>query len=530
MPADELELVPKGIQGTYDAPAHDEESFDKGKVTHMICLTALAVSWAVGIACVVIAATEKPKQSVPADANDDYENDWAAHSWKPVFASRYAAELSPLALNAVMTALLDGLGLIHATTLRWSLGDKLTFNANLRLFTSSRKHAALSWPINVAFALLLILCYTSTSLFFANQPSDAFCKLHAGGLGKDEHPRCGDEVYLATPAVYTLGVGVLGQAALATWQYVSVNVPTWSSNPLDTAWARATIGLRRRVPDRCMMSVHDSSLPATPQPAKPGQRSIWTARHKEVRWIMRYIWISLGFAILFFISIEAAIEANVARIKRQGVPCNSCGTYVGANWNIVPDANGIPTSTAIITEQSNASYAGLFLLLFVVTGVVTMALHCAELITVLHRDEVTWRRCASKKVYSARQNAVVRAANSRSAALLFLLKVTLHWVSGKGVGYLFNWGIFLRPPQLLYLSIGMAVLSGFATFLCFKSPKGPQPATFGHVQTLVDLIDDWSLLMFWGDKGLSTEDEDVRHAGTAGYALDPVVVGALYAR
>ena len=101
----------------------------------------------------------------------------------------------------------------------------------------------------------------------------------------------------------------------------------------------------------------------------------------------------------------------------------------------------------------------------------------------------------------------------------------MHWISGKGVTYVYNWGIFLRPPQLLYLAVGMAVLALFATFLCFKEPKGPQPATFGHVQTLVD---EWSSLMFWGDKGLRAEGDGIRHAGTANVSLEPVLTGALY--
>lgn len=59
----------------------------------------------------------------------------------------------------------------------------------------------------------------------------------------------------------------------------------------------------------------------------------------------------------------------------------------------------------------------------------------------------------------------------------------------------------------------------FATFLCFKGPSGPPPATFGHVQTLVDLVDELSLLMFWGDKGLMEEGDEIKHAGTAGVTL-----------
>ena len=211
---------------------------------------------------------------------------------------------------------------------------------------------------------------------------------------------------------------------------------------------------------------------------------------------MRYIWLSAGVAIVFFAAIEGVILANVARVKNAG-GCNGCGTYVGPNWNILPDYGGQGTSTAVIVEQSTSVYIGLFIILFLVTGVVTIALHCAELVTILTRDETTWRRCNSMKPYVARQNSAIRAATSWPYVFLFLLKVVLHWISGKGVTYVYNWGIFLRPPQLLYLAVGMTLMAGFAALLCFKGPSGRQPATFGHVQTLVDLVDEWSLLVFW---------------------------------
>lgn len=47
---------------------------------------------------------------------------------------------------------------------------------------------------------------------------------------------------------------------------------------------------------------------------------------------------------------------------------------------------------------------------------------------------------------------------------------------------------------------------------------GPQPATWGHLETLADLIDDWGMgdqgKIFWGDKGEGTVG--ARHVGTTG--------------
>lgn len=71
----------------------------------------------------------------------------------------------------------------------------------------------------------------------------------------------------------------------------------------------------------------------------------------------------------------------------------------------------------------------------------------------------------------------------------------------------------------------MGALALFTTLLVQHKPKGPQPATYGHLQTLCDLIDAWpervEQTFFWGDKADGTGDE-VRHAGTSDAPLAPV--------
>jgi hypothetical protein len=151
---------------------------------------------------------------------------------------------------------------------------------------------------------------------------------------------------------------------------------------------------------------------------------------------MTYIWLTLGLAIVFFVAILGVIRANLSRLNGQ--PCNGCGTYVGPNWSILPDYNCQGTSIAIISEQSATIYAGMFIIIFLVTGVVAIALHCAELVAILTRVEVTWRHCNTKQPYMARQNSAIRAATSWPYIVLFLLKVVLHWISGKGVTYVYN--------------------------------------------------------------------------------------------
>jgi hypothetical protein len=113
---------------------------------------------------------------------------------------------------------------------------------------------------------------------------------------------------------------------------------------------------------------------------------------------------------------------------------------------------------------------------------------------------------------------------------LFILKAVLHWLFGKAMAYAYNWGIFLRTPQLLYLAIGSVLLATLVIVVALQRPKGNQPATYGHLQTLVDLVDDWHLPMFWGDKGLAGVPyaSDTRHAGTSALPLGKIVTGAHY--
>jgi hypothetical protein len=482
-----------------------------------------------GVVCVIVGsgAVTKPTTS---EATKAYQNGTALqgpyHDWPEVGVSAAAAEILPLLASFVITALLEGTGLVHETTLRWALEDRLLFNSNLRLFTAARRHLCLSYISNALYAVFMVVSYAAASLMFAISPSHSFCDHFSNSLGDGKYNGCGDFVALATPAVCCLGVALMGQASLATWQMLSIKVPTWSANPLDTAWASVASGARTRVTGRCMMSVHDATLPPGPNRPKSKQLSIWRA-HKEAQRVMYYIWTLTVLSYVWF-GVTQGVLVQKTKHPTLGQPCNDCNAYLGSNWNLIPDHGKAPTSAAVIVEFSASFYAGLFPLVCVLQGFLTLALHCAELITTLSRDETTWRQCYSTHPYTTRPNALYRAATSWIAITLFILKAVLHWLFGKGMTYAYNWGIFLRPPQLLYLSFGATVLAGFTTFLSFQRPKGKQPATFGHVQTLVDLVDEWHLLLFWGDKGVVGDGEGVKHAGTASHPLGTIVDDELY--
>jgi hypothetical protein len=54
--------------------------------------------------------------------------------------------------------------------------------------------------------------------------------------------------------------------------------------------------------------------------------------------------------------------------------------------------------------------------------------------------------------------------------------------------------------QIWNLCIALFILACFFTFVALRRPHGPQPAAYGHVQTLANLVDEWSPVMWWGHK------------------------------
>lgn len=167
----------------------------------------------------------------------------------------------------------------------------------------------------------------------------------------------------------------------------------------------------------------------------------------------------------------------------------------------------------------------------------TLGLHCAELLVNFSRDEELWRRATSSRgvryAYGP-VGSIKAAATSWKVLVLFALKALTHWPFGlsvsvrSGIMYM-NWeGILSLCATLLFLAC-------FTSLNALSRPKGPQPAIFGHLQTLANLIDVWSredVNMWWGHNTLSIQnrgEEPVFHASTASTRLPPVQMGALYA-
>ncbi|KZP07619.1 hypothetical protein FIBSPDRAFT_803859 [Athelia psychrophila] len=57
------------------------------------------------------------------------------------------------------------------------------------------------------------------------------------------------------------------------------------------------------------------------------------------------------------------------------------------------------------------------------------------------------------------------------------------------------------------------------TCIMFRRNRGAQPAAFGHIQTLVDVIDVWAPKIYWGYKA---SNKSTGHAGTSEWPLPPM--------
>jgi hypothetical protein len=172
----------------------------------------------------------------------------------------------------------------------------------------------------------------------------------------------------------------------------------------------------------------------------------------------------------------------------------------------------------------------------------TIGLHCIELIVNMSRDEATWRQAYLRsRGASLASHGFVEASSSLPNLVLFSSKAILHWLLGQClmVSFIYsgssqgNYSFDMVYMRVFIYGCIVTVLAIFTTYLVVRRPHGPQPAAWGHFQTLADLIDDWSLdpvgRLWWGDKGVS--DDGIRHAGTSmrREELGDIMMDAVYA-
>ncbi|RDA93962.1 hypothetical protein CP533_5038 [Ophiocordyceps camponoti-saundersi (nom. inval.)] len=482
-------------------------NFDEASGTKMYCLLSLLIGSALALLCLssglYFLATEPMTLGLPTNI------------------SPLTQELVILMVNVILTLCIDGMMFIHSVSLRWALyhENRLEYNTNIRLLTSSSKSGPNRWYSNAATLFFLVLSYASSSTLLPLT---------------DSMSHSGDESLLNATALVGLGIALAGQAAIATWCLVSNchSIPTWSSNPLNTTLAAIRKGTLTRRPGRSMLSVHQKHrlLPEAVRPAKRQKPMLRV--QSAVPCIVIFLWLLAFVAIAWLISIIL--------VARKSEP--ACWRFAIA-WKIGDDCsrNWVPflfnDSETFLLRRYTYGQQTILSLLFIcaIQGVQTLGLHCVELLVNLSRDETVWRRGYSSETtkqapgLKLSQSPLVAAVSSWENMMLLLAKAVLHWAASQAmlayVSPRFSGGvmIFFVYSRLALYTLLALLLALFATYLALRRPDGCQPTTLGHLQTIADLVDDWKTddqgRIWWGGKTQSfdtnSNGEQIQHAGTS---------------
>ncbi|KZP23090.1 hypothetical protein FIBSPDRAFT_466963 [Athelia psychrophila] len=324
-------------------------------------------------------------------------------------------------------------------------------------------------------------------------------------------------------------------------------------------------------PYRCMRSVlqgqSTTSGPlttpdslTTPDPLKPSkcQPSAWSANPAVKKadiavWGLIPVYTIWG-AIIYVLSIHLSRTSKSGDFQTVGTGTEKLSEF---SWAFVPNLNsqafGVAYTTTNAKESASLPIAAwpLILFLFMATqSGLTLALHYCEAIINTTRDEQVWRQAASGRGVAISPQWPLRAAlSSWRNVFLLVSKSFCHWIFGHSLTVI---GVFAQSPQVTsgavagsyfigievlarcaqvwYLSAVLVCFATITTLIAIYKPRGPQPAAYGHFQTLADLIDEWHPVLYWGHKSGQDDHHLVCHAGTSDKPLlQPVQMDREYA-
>ncbi|KAK0521544.1 hypothetical protein OC834_006625 [Tilletia horrida] len=427
-------------------------------------------------------------------------------------------------LNMITTICNESMGYIHSISLRWSLFDegKLQFNSNLRMFTSSKQTAANSRFANLVCFIGVILSYSSGALLLVAQGESAYA-----GVASDP------TAHIAIPQAFiTYGIGILLQVIVTVMAIPSAyRAPTFSCSPLDTAAAALTRGQGQkalhRQEGRCMMGVDRSTQPSEPTKPSERQKSLFLA-HKQVRpWLYVSFAAAAGGLIIAGVLLALIIGGidgsgqGTLNIQRRAVPVEEQAKFL---HRAILDSRGLHRRWEAAPGSDMFTpwvFGWLFAVISAAQTPLTMVLHSGERVVNCRRDESAWRKMARAKGLPRKApSPPVAFICSLSAMSLFFFKAAIHWVYSNAMTIVFVDLLTVSPYWVFGVGGGCGLLTAFLMLLTLVSCRGPQPATYGHLQTLIDLIDEWptdeQTTMYWGHKERCIawkDDMSINHAG-----------------
>ncbi|KAG1822522.1 uncharacterized protein BJ212DRAFT_809884 [Suillus subaureus] len=305
----------------------------------------------------------------------------------------------------------------------------------------------------------------------------------------------------------------------------AVKILTWSSSPFDLTAALVHHTQLTPVTLRCMRCVSD--LDTDGGSAKPSeiQPSAWHA-HPSIRKVVIFLWVVVAAC--------AGWAALVMYIWHK---------YAYQDGMLSDHALTIQTWSFLHNESSNSigyhmpgfAWILLYVNMAAIQGPLTLGLHCSELIANVIRDERQWRCATGRNGLRTATNPLKMIFTHPICLVLFVAKPFLHWMFGLSLVIdatstdgktTLPVAVFMYTGQIWNLCIALFIFSCFFTFVALRRPRGPQPAAYGHLQTLANLVDEWSPVMWWGHK---EDGIPYCHAGTSDYPLPDVKMDCIYA-
>ena len=498
----------QGRSTTVSVDTNCSPYYDRGLRTRTWSIIGLISTWVFAVASIVFGILVQCQG-------------WRLLICKETGAQVFGAEMLVLAQNIVITVCSDSVGYIHSLSLRWSLlrSRKLDFNSNLRLFQRSTGPNA--WYSNLIVSGGIIVTYGASAMTLQADFDD-----------------CTAFRILGT-AWIILGCGLAVQAAVASWAVSDHhNWPTWSSDAMDVAAACVCYRMVLHRPGRGMQGLDQHDESPRPNPPLLHQPAAFRS-HKQIRRVLSVMWVIVSLLVIYIATLFIYLLRRYSHWVAEG-RLNTSDFW----FSLESDAStmiGILLSNAALNSDGSRwlpqDFAWVFTLLCGLQALITLPLHCAELCINSCRDETIWRRASSRQGLRRTSNALVMFLTSWQSMSLFLLKPFAHWVYSLTLKINIYTGIMILPAQVCYLTIIITALASLCLAMSLWTYDGPQPSTFGHLQTMVDLIDLWpekDERMFWGDKGAIERDSGkewqpvIRHAGISAQALSSVHMSEAY--
>ncbi|KAG1902876.1 uncharacterized protein F5891DRAFT_132218 [Suillus fuscotomentosus] len=427
------------------------------------------------------------------------------------------AEILTLMLDLIVTLCTESTGFVHGISLRSALASesRLRFNTNLRLLTAARGwHHPNGALLNVISAVLLIISYSSPSLIVCvdQNYTETFEAVVSEGIA------------IAGIPLLILGVALLLQVIIALSGMRAVKILTWSSSPFDVTAALVHHTQLTPATFRCMRRVSDLDMYGGPAKPPETQPSAWHA-HPSIRKVVIFLWVIVAAcagwaALVMYISTRFSAGYGSVHLILQ-------------TWSFFqnPDGNYIAYG---VPSAGIEWWIVLFVNIAAVQGPLTLGLHCSELIVNVIRDERQWRSATRSQGLRVATNPLKPIFTHPLCLILFIAKPFLHWIFGLSFDIapdvsddtLDYFMIFMYTAQIWNLCIALLILACFFTVIALRRPHGPQPAAYGHVQTLANLVDEWSPVMWWGHK---EDGIPYCHAGTSDHPLPDVKMDCVYA-